>query len=174
MLYKTILQWLQQEYKKLFLLRKKIIHLLHHLEKIRLIAMMFPTLHGSPTESQLAVWNHLQTQLYIHTHIHTHTHTHTHNHTYTHRQTHTQTNTYADIYLLVVRERSIYLWEENVKRLKVNTSFHSYNPAGNDMFKVNNRNTKTRYKLYSKLEIKTPERHQVSLLLTLNKFQTFF
>ena len=107
-------------------------------------------------------------------HSHTHTHTHTHNHTYTHRQTHTQTNTYADIYLLVVRERSIYLWEENVKRLKVNTSFHSYNPAGNDMFKVNNRNTKTRYKLYSKLEIKTPERHQVSLLLTLNKFQTFF
>ena len=45
----------------------------------------------------------------IHSHTHTHTHTHTHNHTYTHRQTHTQTNTYADIYLLVVRESSIYL-----------------------------------------------------------------
>ena len=62
-----------------------------------------------------------------HTHAHTHTHTHTHahrhtdiiTHTHAHRHTHiithtrtdrhTQTNTYADIYLLVVRERSIYL-----------------------------------------------------------------
>ena len=131
-----------------------------------------------------------------HTHAHTHTHTHRDTHTHAHRHTdiithtrtqththiithtrtdrHTQTNTYADIYLLVVRERSIYLWAENVKRLKVNTSFHSYNPAGNYMFKVNNRNTRIRCKLCSKLKIKTPERHQVSLLLTLNKFQTFF
>ena len=31
-------------------------------------------------------------------------------------------------------------------------------PAGNYIFKVNNRNTTTRYEIYSKLTIKTPER----------------
>ena len=35
---------------------------------------------------------------------------------------------------------------------------NSYNPAGNYMFKVNNRNTRTRCKICSKLTIKTPER----------------
>ena len=43
------------------------------------------------------------------------------------------------------------------------------------MFKVNNRNIRTRLEIYSQLAIKTPERHQwclVSLLLTLNIFQT--
>ena len=33
-------------------------------------------------------------------------------------------------------------------------------PAGNCMFKVNNRNTKTRCEIRSKLIIKTPERRQ--------------
>ena len=36
----------------------------------------------------------------------------------------------------------------------------STNPAGNYMFKVNNRNTRTRYEICSKLSIKTPERRQ--------------
>ena len=31
------------------------------------------------------------------------------------------------------------------------------NPAGNYMFKVNNRNTTTRYEVCSKLTVKTPE-----------------
>ena len=36
--------------------------------------------------------------------------------------------------------------------------FESYqNPAGNYMFKVNNRNTRTRCEIYSKLTIKIPE-----------------
>ena len=34
----------------------------------------------------------------------------------------------------------------------------SFNPAGNYMFKVNNRNTRTRCETCSKLTIKTPER----------------
>ena len=33
-------------------------------------------------------------------------------------------------------------------------------PAGNYMFKVNNRNPRTRYEIYPKLTIKTPERRQ--------------
>ena len=32
-------------------------------------------------------------------------------------------------------------------------------PAGNYMFKVNNRNSKTGCEIYSRLTIKTPERH---------------
>ena len=47
-------------------------------------------------------------------------------------------------------------------------------PAGNYLFKVNHRNTRTRCEICSKLTIKTPERRHsfvlVSLLLTLNKF----
>ena len=42
-------------------------------------------------------------------------------------------------------------------------------PAGNYMLKVNNRNTRTRCEICSKLIIKTPER-RLSLLLTLNIF----
>ena len=34
------------------------------------------------------------------------------------------------------------------------------NPAGNYMFKVNNRSTRTRCEICSKLTIKTPERRQ--------------
>ena len=66
-------------------------------------------------------------------------------------------------------------------------------PAGNDMFKVNNRHTRTRYEVCSKLTIKTPERRQlrlssvfmvnsehishlvlVLLMLTLYKNQSFY
>ena len=43
--------------------------------------------------------------------------------------------------------------------------------AGCYMFKVNNRNGRTRCEIFSKLTIKTPER-LVSLLLTLNLFHT--
>ena len=44
------------------------------------------------------------------------------------------------------------------------------------MFKVNNRNTKTMYKVCSKLTIKTPEQlyRYVVLLLTLNKLALLF
>ena len=51
-------------------------------------------------------------------------------------------------------------------------------PAGNYLFKVNNRNTRTRFEICSKSTIKTLEQRQwlvlVSLLLTLNIFRTFF
>ena len=33
-------------------------------------------------------------------------------------------------------------------------------PAGNYMFKINNRNTRTRCEICSKLKVKTQERHQ--------------
>ena len=60
------------------------------------------------------------------------------------------------------------------------TCFSLYpNPAGNYMFKVNNRNTRTKCEVCSKLTIKTPERRHcaigvvlVSLLLPLNIFHT--
>ena len=48
-----------------------------------------------------------------------------------------------------------------------------YNPAGSYMFKVNNRNTRTRCEVCSKLTIKTPERrHWCLYCLTLNIFHT--
>ena len=40
---------------------------------------------------------------------------------------------------------------------------HQDNPAGNCVFKVNNRNTRTRCEICSKLTIKTPERRQCRL-----------
>ena len=43
------------------------------------------------------------------------------------------------------------------------THCRCYSPAGNYMFKVNNRNTRTRCEICSKLTIKTPERRQGSL-----------
>ena len=52
---------------------------------------------------------------------------------------------------------------------------HCHTPAGNNMFKVNNRNTRTRYEISSKLTIKIPERRGVvlvPLLLTLSIFYT--
>ena len=52
------------------------------------------------------------------------------------------------------------------------------NPVGMDLLKANNRNTKTRCEICSKLTIKTPERRHgvvlVSLLSTLNIFHTLF
>ena len=48
-------------------------------------------------------------------------------------------------------------------------SASSQYPVGNYMFKVNNRNTRTRCEIYSKLTIKTPERRQ-----TLDIFYTLF
>ena len=49
---------------------------------------------------------------------------------------------------------------KNSKKLKQNL----INPAGNYMFKVNNRNTRTRCEICLKLIIKTPEQRQASLL----------
>ena len=37
---------------------------------------------------------------------------------------------------------------------------YSHFPAGNYLLKVNNRNTRTRFEIYSKLTIKTPERRE--------------
>ena len=45
----------------------------------------------------------------------------------------------------------------SIKRAPVN--FNS-NPVGIYLFKVNNRNTRTKCEIYSKLTIKTPERRQ--------------
>ena len=58
-----------------------------------------------------------------------------------------------------------YLRPRNWKRL---WDYDMNVPAGNYMFKVNNRNTRTRYEMCSKLTIK------ISLLLTLNIFNTLF
>ena len=43
------------------------------------------------------------------------------------------------------------------------TPIYIINPAGNYMFKVNNRNTRTRCEICSKLTIKTPERRNYML-----------
>ena len=53
--------------------------------------------------------------------------------------------------------------------------FHVTSTASNYLFKVNDRNTRTRSEICSKLTIKTPERRRivlVSLFLTLNIFHT--
>ena len=47
-------------------------------------------------------------------------------------------------------------------------------PPGIYLLKVNNKNIRTKWEICSKLPIKTPEKRQVSLLLTLNIFQTLF
>ena len=47
-------------------------------------------------------------------------------------------------------------------------------PSRQLLVQVNNRNTRTRCEICSKLTIKTPERRLVSLLLTLNIFHTLF
>ena len=39
--------------------------------------------------------------------------------------------------------------------------YTSSNPAGINLLKVNNRSTRTRHEICSKLTIKTPERHQL-------------
>ena len=45
-----------------------------------------------------------------------------------------------------------------------------YIPAGNYMVKVNSKSTRTRFEIFSKLTIKTPE--LVSLVMPLNMFHT--
>ena len=52
----------------------------------------------------------------------------------------------------------------------ITLSVLNLDPAGNCMFKVNNRNTKTRGEICSKLTMKT----LLSLSLTLNIFHTLF
>ena len=47
-------------------------------------------------------------------------------------------------------------------------------PANNYLFRVNYRNTRKRKDICSKLTMKTPKRPLMSLLLTLNIFETFF
>ena len=47
-------------------------------------------------------------------------------------------------------------------------------PTNICLFKINNRNTKKRCEIYSKLTIKTPDVVLVFLLLTLNVFPKFF
>ena len=54
--------------------------------------------------------------------------------------------------------QSIFVIVISVKKQQDFTS--RSNPAGNYMFKVNNRNTRTRCEICSKLTIKTPERCQ--------------
>ena len=60
---------------------------------------------------------------------------------------------------------------------RFNLWFHQVNHLGNIyLFKTNNRNTRKRGEICSKLTIKTPDRRQrlfCDLLLTLNIFQTF-
>ena len=47
----------------------------------------------------------------------------------------------------------------DIKFINVASKLDAF-PAGNYMFKVNNRNTRTRCEICSKLTIKTPERRQ--------------
>ena len=56
--------------------------------------------------------------------------------------------------------------------LSLSSILDYYSPTGNYIFKVNSRNTRTRYEVCSKLKIKTPEPLFWSLLLTLNIFHT--
>ena len=62
--------------------------------------------------------------------------------------------------------------------IKMIRRLEKISPVGNYMFKVNNRNTRIRCEIYSKLTIKTPERRHdvvlVPLLLTLSIFHTLF
>ena len=53
-----------------------------------------------------------------------------------------------ELCLILVSDSSEYKEAKGVRK----------NPAGNCMFKVNNRNTRTRCEICSKLTIKTPER----------------
>ena len=47
-----------------------------------------------------------------------------------------------------------------IKQFKTRSNLKLRRPAGNYMFKFNNRNTRTRCEICSKLTIKTPERRQ--------------
>ena len=72
------------------------------------------------------------------------------------------------------KEKSFILELPNASQLLIQLN---PDPVDNYMFKVNNRNTRTRCGICSKLTIKTPERRSiilVYLLLTLNIFHTLF
>ena len=43
-----------------------------------------------------------------------------------------------------------------------NKNYQTFHPSGIYLRQVNNRNTRTRFEIYSKLTIKTPERHQLT------------
>ena len=49
-------------------------------------------------------------------------------------------------------------WLEHISSMSTRLLTPSQNPTGNHMFKVNNRNTRTKYKICSKLTIKIAER----------------
>ena len=79
-------------------------------------------------------------------------------------------------------------FESKLKRVQYNTFLaitgaiqatnkDSIYPVGNFMFKINNKNTRARCEICSKLTVKTPERRRVvlvSLWLTLNIIHTLF
>ena len=58
-----------------------------------------------------------------------------------------------------------------VRKSKTNTFDESINPAGIYLLKVNNRNTRTRCEICSKLAIKTPKQHQQ--IVYLGRFRCF-
>ena len=55
---------------------------------------------------------------------------------------------------------SVYIDRQHVTLLKDVKGTRILHPVGNYMFKVNNRNSRARYKICSKLTTKTPERSQ--------------
>ena len=76
------------------------------------------------------------------------------------------------IYALILKtlKQTMNSWTTKVSKC---TMFqYKQSSAGIHLLKVNNRNTRTRCEIYSKLTIKTPERHHdvvlASLLLTMN------
>ena len=60
--------------------------------------------------------------------------------------------------IITVIDTTINSFSENIPKEQLH-NIGSSNPTGNYMFKVNNRNTKTRCKICSKLTIKTPGGH---------------
>ena len=65
------------------------------------------------------------------------------------------------------------MYGKNLRFRKTLTVRNSPFPAGNYMFKVNNRNTGTSLEKYSKLTIKTTERRPISRLVLLFLFANF-
>ena len=77
--------------------------------------------------------------------------------------------TFSDISMVKLENNTTVQLKPKIYRRYVNMfSRRKVNTAGNCMFKVNNRNTRTRCEICSKLTIKTPERSPSLLLLTLN------
>ena len=57
----------------------------------------------------------------------------------------------------MLKELQILVEAERIEKEEVKLQLKEVNLAGNYMFKVNNRNTRTRCEICSKLTIKTPE-----------------